>query len=420
MKSVAAWDALKWDDLSWEFLRSEFAGGGYAYTPLERRLDSYLRHHGLHEIVNDGTAYGRLLKCVIANIGVARRRGVIGADANAPFPDRDASRTGDVVDDRVLQDAVRLACRAPSLHNSQPWRWVADRGALHLFADRSRLLPAADSAGRDLLLSCGAALDHLRVAMAGAGWETTVERLPDAQEPDHLAALTFHRSEAATGAQRRRADAIPRRRTDRSPYEAPAKWSEVEPRLRSSVVAHDVLVDVVQDSDRLTLALASRLTETLREYDDTYQAELEWWTSPYADGEGIPPEALPVESASSHTDVTRFFPSGGRDYHGHAIGDDQAKILVLSTHEQADRLDVLRCGEALSAVLLEGTVAGLASCTLTHLTDSTLHCDVVRSLTGAIGSPQVLIRFGWATAATEPRPMTPRRPLAEVLNAGPP
>ena len=49
----------------------------------------------------------------------------------------------------VIQDAVRLACRAPSLHNSQPWRWVAETSTLHLFADFTRVMNAADPEGRE-------------------------------------------------------------------------------------------------------------------------------------------------------------------------------------------------------------------------------------------------------------------------------
>jgi hypothetical protein len=82
-------------------------------------------------------------------------------------------------DRKAILDAVTLACRAPSLHNSQPWRWkIADGAALHLFADRKRLVPATDSSGREMILSCGAVLDHLRVAIAAAGWDTTVETQP--------------------------------------------------------------------------------------------------------------------------------------------------------------------------------------------------------------------------------------------------
>ena len=61
----------------------------------------------------------------------------------------------------VIKDAVQLACRAPSLHNSQPWRWVSDGGRLELFVDRRRVMPSADRWAREAIISCGAVLDHL-------------------------------------------------------------------------------------------------------------------------------------------------------------------------------------------------------------------------------------------------------------------
>ena len=70
----------------------------------------------------------------------------------------------------VLARAVALACRAPSYHNSQPWRWVADCDGLHLFLDPSRLVQT-DPDERQALISCGAVLDHLRIALAAAGWK---------------------------------------------------------------------------------------------------------------------------------------------------------------------------------------------------------------------------------------------------------
>jgi hypothetical protein len=73
-----------------------------------------------------------------------------------------------MVDRRIIKDAVRLACRAPSLHNSQPWRWEADRDGLQLFLDRTRVVQSTDRSGREAIISCGAVLDHLRVAIAAA------------------------------------------------------------------------------------------------------------------------------------------------------------------------------------------------------------------------------------------------------------
>ena len=96
-----------------------------------------------------------------------------------------------LVDTDVLKAAVQLACRAPSLHNSQPWQWVADGARLHLYVDHSRILYSTDKSGREALISCGAVLDHLRVAMAAAGWTANVDRFPDPNNLDHLASLDF-------------------------------------------------------------------------------------------------------------------------------------------------------------------------------------------------------------------------------------
>jgi len=73
---------------------------------------------------------------------------------------------GTLINTDILGAAVQLACRAPSLHNSQPWQWVAEGAGLHLYVDHSRILPSTDKSGREAYISCGAALDHLCVAMA--------------------------------------------------------------------------------------------------------------------------------------------------------------------------------------------------------------------------------------------------------------
>src|ERR1700746_1179652 len=91
----------------------------------------------------------------------------------------------------VIRDAVLLASRAPSLHNSQPWRWVVEDARLQLWADPRRWMHATDRTGREMTLGCGAVLDHLRVALAAAGWDSVTERFPDPGNPDHLATLQF-------------------------------------------------------------------------------------------------------------------------------------------------------------------------------------------------------------------------------------
>lgn len=93
--------------------------------------------------------------------------------------------TVNVVDIQVLKNAVLLACRAPSVHNSQPWRWVAESGSehttVHLFVNRHRTVPATDHSGRQAIISCGAVLDHLRIAMTAAHWQCEYHSLSPAE-----------------------------------------------------------------------------------------------------------------------------------------------------------------------------------------------------------------------------------------------
>ncbi len=117
---------------------------------------------------------------------------------------------------------------------------------------------------------------------------------------------------------------------------------------------------------------------------------------------------------SDRVDVGRNFPVTHHSERRSEIDEDHSKILVLSTLDQT-REDALRCGEALSAVLLEATMAGLASCPLTHITEVAASRDIVAALIDQHTVPQVLIRIGRTPAMGEVPPPTPRRPIHEVL-----
>jgi hypothetical protein len=319
-----------------------------------------------------------------------------------------------LVDTDLLRTAVQLACRAPSLHNSQPWQWVAEGTRMQLYVDRGRILPSTDKSGREALISCGAVLDHLRVAMAAAGWTADVERFPDPNSPDHLASLDFCPLSLVTDDHRRRAEAILHRRTDRLPYGAPRNWESLKTALCNAVDAVTVHLDVIADEKRPELARASQLTESLRLYASPYHTELDWWTGHYENSDGIPRSSLLSPAENDRVDVGRSFPVSAHNERDAGFGQDQSTVLVLSTDEDT-REDAFRCGEALSAVLLECTLAGMATCTLTHLTELSSSRNLIGTLTGRAAMPQVLIRVGEAPVLGELPPMTPRRPLKDVL-----
>ena len=287
---------------------------------------------------------------------------------------------------------------------------TAEDGVLRLFAEPHRVPHATDHSGRAALISCGALLDHHRVAAAAAGWHCEVARFPNPNDPKHLATVEFHRLESVSDADRARADAILQRRTDRLPFNAPTNWPAFEKVLRATIDPNNATLDVLDEAARPQLADASRLTEALRRNDASYQAELSWWTGLFETADGVPYSALPADRDG--VAVERDFPAG--TLAGDRPKVDQSVIMALSTYDDS-HTSALGCGEALSAVLLEATMVGLATCPLTHLTELDASRDILRALIGGTGDPQMLVRIGRVPVLAELPPMTPRRPLADVL-----
>lgn len=316
----------------------------------------------------------------------------------------------------TIADAVRLATRAPSLHNSQPWRWEFDGEVLRLFAVPERILTTTDPGGRQMLISCGATLDHLRAAMVAAGRRPTVTRFPDPGNPAHLADITFERSANVTDADRDRAAAIDRRYTDRLPFGPPPGWPEFEPVLRAATDSADTAVDILPAESHPELAHATRLTGARRRYDSNYHAELHWWTGHVIGGTGVPKTSLVSPREYERVDIGRQFPTTSAAA-AEAADDspDRAEVLIVSTTGDTPE-EHLRSGETLSAVLLESTRAGYATCPLTHLTEVPDSRHAVRRLVDSNRLPQVLVRVGAPPQRERPPERTPRLPVGDILS----
>ncbi|SHT45023.1 Universal stress protein [Mycobacteroides abscessus subsp. abscessus] len=116
---------------------------------------------------------------------------------------------------------------------------------------------------------------------------------------------------------------------------------------------------------------------------------------------------------SDRVDIGRTFPVVAERASRPGLQEDQAKVLALSTARDTPK-NLLRCGELLSEVLLEATLAGMATCTITHMLELTASREVVGAAIGR-SHPQALIRVGLAPTFGRIPPPTPRRSLADVL-----
>lgn len=317
-------------------------------------------------------------------------------------------------DDFTVKTAVAMAVRAPSVHNSQPWYWRLGHSSLHLYADPDRRLPETDPDGRDLVLSCGAALHHARVGFAALGWAAEVHRLPNPGEPDHLAAITLHPHDPSQD-EIAMAAAIPRRRTDRRRH---SSWvvprGHVEAMSRAAALEGTVL-QAAENSARYYLATAIEEAADRHAGDPGYRTELAAWSGRHLSPDGVPARNTPAPDDTPGALRTRPFadpllaqPAGAK------AEDDETVLLVLSTASD-DRMSRLRAGEATSAVLLTANAFGLSSCPLTEPLELPDVRDTVTERVTGGSFPQMVLRIGWAPANAEPLPATPRRDLEDVL-----
>lgn len=320
--------------------------------------------------------------------------------------------TSSGTDVHTLEEAVRRATRAPSIHNTQPWRWHVTPGRIELHADAGRRLVATDPDGRDMLVSCGAALEYLRVALAGVGAGSTTLRFPDPERRDHLATVEVvdrHPvlDDASLYAQ------IDRRRSDRRPYDGGAPPQLVRSLARRArTLGADLVAVEGQARDRLIQALDDAAAG--QPHQPGYLAELLAWTHRYSGArDGVPSTAVPKAGPDGDARHLHRFPTGSLP-HRTALGPDAGTLCVVTTAGD-DRLDRLRAGEAVAAVLLAATAAGYATCPLSQALELTSTRTRVRYAAGAIGYPQLLIRIGRPAENCGPVPETPRRATSNVL-----
>ena len=326
-----------------------------------------------------------------------------------------------MIETTVLGMAVEDALRAPSVHNTQPWRWRIHPEMVELHADWNRHLPATDPDRRDLIMSCGAALHHLQVACAVRGLAVEVDRLPDPEDRSHLATVAI-RPGPGDPADAALFPAIHRRRTDRRRM----SHRPVPPGFLRTLAAqaHRVgalLVPVTGAPMRQRLSTSLIEAGHHQDFTPGYIAELQLWTRRYAGArDGVPAASVaPPPVGLTGGSPLRRFPRAQlnqpRQLPGHGVADDAAELLVITTAGDGV-LDWLRAGEATSAVLLTATRTGLATTPLSQAVEVAMsRCELQLEVLHVPEYPQLVIRVGWPASGAAELPVTPRRDLNSVL-----
>ncbi len=290
----------------------------------------------------------------------------------------------------ILRRLVELACQAPSVHNTQPWIWRIYGNMVALFADHSRQLTADDPTGRDLVISCGAALDHFQYAAHALGWDTSVTRLPKGSGPDGPIALIRLRRGRPSATPAEDLAVLRNRCTDRRRFTSwPVPSSSVETLVDCARARDARACAVVDEEPRLRLELM------------THQAH------------GIPPSGLPADEDPASDPWSHL--GTGLMVETRALVESGDGVIVLGG-DFDDPAAWLLTGEALSALWLEATRAGLSVVPLSLPVETeTGSPDLRRVVLDGGLEPHILVRIGWQAIGRSQTPRTPRRTLSEVL-----
>jgi hypothetical protein len=309
-----------------------------------------------------------------------------------------------------LTDCVRAAIAAPSLHNSQPWRFRIRDGGVDVRADRARQLQVLDPSGRELMISIGAAVFNLRVTVRDRLRVPLVRTLPDPAEPDLVARVTAGPPAPPDPEVTALAAAIPLRHTNRRPFARTVVPADVVDRLAAAARIEGAHLAVAGPVGRGAILSLVRTAEERLRSRGVYRAELNEWTRP-ARGrrDGIPPTALGPWDALEALPMRDFGLTQPSLQRAVAPFEPFPTIVVLSTASDTTE-DWLRAGQALQRVLLVATTNRLSAMPLSQ----PLEIAELRELLTTSGRwAQMVLRLGYGQPATP----APRRPLADVLEA---
>lgn len=308
-----------------------------------------------------------------------------------------------------LTTSLEAAIAAPSVHNSQPWRFRVGPNRIDVLVDVARQLPAIDPTGREALISIGAAVLNMRVAILAAGRIPVTQLMPDKHEPELVARVMLggpHRPDLTV---RALASAISQRRTNRRPFRDIEVREEVIDQLLTAAKTEGTTLAVADLVGRQALLGLVRTAHDWQQDDPRYVAELARWTAvDPARHDGVPAwsfgptddwDVLPIRDFGlTHADVPRR----------QARFESAPTMVVLYTRGDSP-LQWLRAGQAMERVLLTATVRGVSNTPMTAPTE----LPELRALLSDDDTrvAQIILRLGYG----DPVPPTPRRRLRDVL-----
>ena len=313
---------------------------------------------------------------------------------------------------------LNYAVLAPSVYNTQPWRFRTAGDTVELYADRSRMLAVSDPHGRQLIISCGAALLHLRMSMAYFGFEPVVKTFPQVDIPDLLASIKIGPERESTPQERRLFESIKRRRTQREEFGGNSVPADLLRALEDAASEEGVLLDYIEKGDRRhAFSELVEEGERIQGKDGHYRQELaRWFRATIGDGKSADGTNAGVNAAehgryaTAENQTVDPGSDGAPTLANKEFVSDAPVLGVVST--RADNpFEWLAAGQALARLLLLASAGGLQACFLNQPVEVTSLRSRLAAMVGSGRMPQIVFRMGYGNSDVP----VPRRPLHDVV-----
>jgi hypothetical protein len=312
---------------------------------------------------------------------------------------------------------LRYAVLAPSGHNTQPWLFRVEGDTVELHADRTQALAVVDPEDRALVISCGAALFNLRVALRRFGYrDDTYELLPDPDDADLLARIRLVEGESPSPEEEALFEAIPKRRTTRAAYDERDVPNELERELEEEAVQEDVWLHLAPEAERRMIAELIAEGDRAQMADKRFRRELAAWVHPNRSREkrGMRGYGFGFRDLMSHAGplVIRTFDIGkGQAAKDRELAERSPLLGVLGTADESPRA-WLAAGQAMERILLRACAHGLTSSFLNQPVEvEALRPRLAEAIDRTGSKPQLVMRFGYGPDVEH----SPRASVDDVL-----
>jgi nitroreductase len=313
----------------------------------------------------------------------------------------------------ALYKAATAAGHAPSIHNTQPWRWRLIGDTMDLFAERSRMLDVTDPDGRLATLSCGAALHHARIALAAHGWRATVTRLPDPTDPDHLASLHVDEAAPIGPGTELRAQNIRLRHTERRPVTGTPLGADELSAIREAVESQGSWLHILRPEQVFDLAAATSRAQGVETAETQWHQELAQWTDGgRSPGTGVPDGVIPRATPATTLPGRDF---GRRGRLPVTNGHDRPAVFAVLYGPGDGPVDWLRAGEALSGLWLIAVELDVSVLPLSAPVEVAATRETVRLMLSGLGHPYLAVRLGHRAVDDVDIAHTPRLPADQII-----